>query len=87
MTIFFFFDTTYFLNPINSLLCLGTIPRHHFTAKSLYNEVLLVLSSSLLDDLQDKSIIKLTLEECLRYSKSLNVSEEQSTDGLRASIL
>lgn len=68
-------------------MCLETIPRHHFTAKSLYNEVLLVLSSSLLDGLQDKSIIKPTLEECLRYSKSLNVSEEQSIDGLRVSEL
>lgn len=56
------FDTAYFLKAINSLLCPGSTLRHNFTAKSLYNEVLLVLSSSLLDGLQDKSIIKLALQ-------------------------
>lgn len=56
-----FFDTTYFLNYTNDLLSPGIILRDHFTAKSLYNEVLLVFSNNLLEGLQDKSIINLVM--------------------------
>lgn len=56
-----FFDTMYIFNYTNDLMSPGIVPRDHFIAKSLYNEVFLVFSNNLLDVLQDKSVVNLVL--------------------------
>lgn len=67
----------YVFNDTNDLPSPETVPRDHFTTKSLYNEVLLVFSNNLLDGLQDKSIVNLVLlQDGQRYGKIPNASQE-----------